>query len=169
MGIFTWTDARIRSPKHNKYGEYRRKDLLEYGSFGKILAPDGTEYTVDHYNGYGMFGMKDAYDLVAEWNRKDLPELFQKKTEEKTFGCSLIDVAKLYASGASDEEITEYARKLADEGKIQPYLVDDWKRNIGIAIACEDEDNMSLRYPLKIVTTRDVVRYEDLYPSRSTQ
>ena len=43
---------------------------------------------------------------------------------------------------------------------------DDADRNIGIDLACYDEDNFSLRYPIKITHDPDAV-YEDCDPSPS--
>ncbi len=169
MGVFTWTDARRKSPKINRYGDYSRKDVLEYGSFGKIVCPDGTEICEECYDGYGRFGSYDAYEVVVDWNKNDLKEIFVKKLKEKSFGSNLAGIAARLAEGISDEEITSDVKKLVSEGSMPEYLIRDWKRNIGIAIACGDKDNESLRYPLKITTTRARVRYEDLYPSKSTQ
>lgn len=168
MGIFTWTDARLKSPERRDY-EYRRRDLVEYGSYGKIVCPDNTVYETECYDGYGSFGGKDAYELVVEWNREDLKSIFTTIVDCKKFGRKLAGIAARFAEGASDEEIREDVRKQVAEGTLSEFLVSDWKRNIGIAISCDDKDNASLRYPIKIVNTRESVRYENLYPSRSTQ
>ncbi len=169
MGIFTWTDAAVQNPKRNKSGFYRRKDILEYGKFGKIVCPDNTEIPEEHYGGYGMFGSKDAYEVVAEWNREELPEIFRKIVSENAFGSGLAEIASLFASGASDNEVSDFIKASVEAGKYPEYLITDWKRNLGIAIACDDRRNSSLRFPLKITTKREKVQYNDLYPSKSTQ
>ena len=169
MGIFTWTDASVKNPKCNKWGDYRKKDVLQYGSFGKLVCPDDTELVTEYYNGYGTFSGHDAYDLVAEWNREDLPAIFEEIVKDKDFGKGLVEIVKLFAKGVSDDEITEYVRKRVEEGRYAEFLIYDWKRNIGIAIACKEKRCEKLRYPIKITTTREKVRYNDLYPSFSTQ
>ena len=167
MGYWTWTDARYEHPKMKKDGwGYYRNQIIGYDGFAKIVCPDDTEICENCYDGYGMFGSYDAYDLVAEWNREDIAEIFEKKKKEDSWGASLYDIAILFANGVSDEEITEYVIKTRKEGT---YLITDWKRNIGIAIACEEQDNASLRYPLKVTTTKWHRKYSELFPSISTQ
>ncbi len=166
MGYWTWTDARFKNPKETKWGDYCKNQTIGYGGFAKIVCPDNTEICEDYYDGYGMFGDYDAYDLVAEWNREDIAEIFEEKRAKKAWGSGLYDIALLFAEGRPDKEITEYVKKTRTES---PFLVDDWKRNIGIAIACEEENNKSLRYPLKITTLRNHRDYDKLYPSIVTQ
>lgn len=42
----------------------------------------------------------------------------------------------------------------------------DWKRILGIAVACYDEQNAALKYPIKIASTNQC-KYEDLPASKS--
>jgi len=196
MGVFTWTDAQIETPRKSR-GEYCRKDVLEYGEFGKVVCPDDTEYCTECYGGYGIFGSKDAYDLVAEWNREELSEgMLREESKRENFGgLWSYEKDKLREEGVTEEEIkradeeaqTEHyeaylkrrqnsINRLNDyrEGKLSNEEMEEkygkhWKREIGIDIACYDEQNAALKYPLKITATKEKVRYEDLYPSRSTQ
>lgn len=145
------------------------------------------------YDGYGNFGRYDVYELVALWNRENLPSetraLRLPKVEE--YG-GLFDSEKeeLRKKGATEEEI-----KNADAEKQQEYCdkailrykkallrnkdfannVPDnvmkekygrnYLREIGIDIACYDEDNAVLKYPIKITTKE--MEYEDVKPSLS--
>lgn len=145
------------------------------------------------YDGYGNFGRYDVYELVALWNRENLPSetraLRLPKVEE--YG-GLFDSEKeeLRKKGATEEEI-----KKADAEKQQEYCdkailrykkvllrnkdfannVPDnvmkekygrnYLREIGIDIACYDEDNAVLKYPIKITTKE--MEYEDVKPSLS--
>lgn len=165
MGYWTWTDARYETPKTTKWGDFCKNQTIGYGGFAKIVCPDNTEICEDYYDGYGMFGKYDAYDLVAEWNRDDIAKIFEKKKAEKAWGANLYDIAILFAVGSTDEEITDYVKRTRGDS----FLVSDWKRNIGIAIACEDKDNISLRYPLKVTTLKWHKAYDELFPSFSTQ
>ena len=145
------------------------------------------------YDGYGNFGRSDVYELVALWNRENLPSetraLRLPKVEE--YG-GLFDSEKeeLRKKGMTEEEI-----KKADAEKQQEYCdkailrykkvllrnkdfannVPDnvmkekygrnYLREIGIDIACYDEDNAVLKYPIKITTKE--MEYEEVAPSLS--
>lgn len=167
MGIFTWTDARKKCVR-GKNGEFKDSDICMYGHFCKIVCPDDSVISTDYYNGYGTFGGTDVYEVVVDWNREDLKAIAERKKTD-FFGEQLWEIAIKYADGASEDEVTEYVEEKAAEGKLPEYLISDWKRNLGIMIACDDEDNASLRYPIKITRTVEKVRYEDLYPSWNTQ
>ena len=109
MGQFSWLDC--------KSGEQVLDDverdvyLLVPREFG------GGHIKETCYDGYGHFGGRDAYALVAQWNRPDI--------------C------------VGEDEADRY---------------------IGIKIACYDEQNASLRYPIKITHDPNAV-YEDCEPS----
>ncbi len=167
MGIFTWTDA-AKKPEKNKYGDYKRSCIVDYDGYAKIVCPDNTVIEEYRYNGYGRFNGIDAYDLVAEWNRKDVPELIDKIIEGgDTFPKHIYTICKMYGTGASDDEIEAFVKKKVDEGKYDPYMIRDWKRNIGIAIACEHND--MLKFPLKVTSSKKNYRYDQLRWSDSCQ
>lgn len=92
------------------------------------------------YDGYGCFGGYDIYDLVVDWNMKYLEEYL----EDESFKCDWLQ------SNASVEEAFDTLEK----------------RDIGISIACYDEDNERLVYPIKITHDPSAV-YEDCKPSKS--
>ena len=85
------------------------------------------------------------------------------------WGSELYDIACAYAS--DDEAGLEKA--LGSRMNMEPtylhLLREEWKRLLGIAISCEDDDNEALLYPLKITARRDFVKYADLYLSYTTQ
>ena len=93
-----------------------------------VLIPEefGGGYLMeDNYDGYGVFGGRDVYALVAQWN---CPEK---------------------CKGANGE-----------------WLPDKDVRGLGIDIACYDEQNAALRYPIKIVEDK-TIKYKDAAPSMS--
>lgn len=128
-----------------------------------LLNPFGEPYKETNYEGYGEFGGRDVYELVVEWNRQHLtpdnivkPErsswesgergdvFFASALNEYNVACAAI---KEYAAGASDEYMKEqYGAQLGYAG-----YADDWKRCLGIKIACYDEQHVKLKYPIKIV------------------
>ena len=157
MGIFTW-----------KFADDRRK-RLQYGGKGYIAMPDGSFIGTDCYGGYGMFGSHDAYDVVTDLNKPYLDKVFadlEVRHPDGFFGSDLKDIAIAYMN--DDEELRKKLLEEYDDrfGWIKP----DWKRNIGITIACMEEDNEKLPFPLKIVSTTSLkVPYAKLPISISTQ
>lgn len=105
MGQFSWLDCKTGEQVLDDV----RRDvyLLVPREFG------GGHIKEECYDGYGRFGGRDAYGLVAQWNRP-----------EKCTGD------------------------------------DDADRYVGIDIACYDEQNAALKYPIKITHDPDAV-YED--------
>ena len=161
MGVFTWT-----------FADKANKDALPYGGVGYIACPDGTFIETKSYNGYGRFGGFDSpgvdiYDLVVDWNKPFLGEIVVRlsKIEKHFGGPGLVGLALAY----QNDDKAEVERIVTEEvGRCGEWFRTDWKRNIGIMIACEDEDNAALPYPIKIVS-KPVGTYKYLPPSFSTQ
>lgn len=97
------------------------------------------------YDGYGRFGGYDVYDLIPEWNKEMIPEII-RRIKNGNWHCSTCesDIANLQ---------TYY------EGK----EIDCPLRFLGIIMACYDDDNAVLEYPIKI-TTREM-EYGNVAPS----
>ena len=200
MGYYTWTDA-IRKPRYIKEDyDYASSDKIKYNSFAKVVCPDDTEIIENNYDGYGIFGGYDIYELVADWNKPYITEdmvedIIEPVSDIDQFG-GLYDFEKesLAKKGKTQEEIAaiEYAKKkkyweqakarhdyhvkrLKDfiNNRSDDYMVkkygNEWKREIGIDIACDDNNNASLHFPIKITAHKEPVKYEDLYPSFNTQ
>lgn len=144
------------------------------------------------YDGYGRFGKYDVYDLIAEWNREFLSKDMLRPAPklEDYGGLNVFELDELKEQGLSDEEIekkdlekkqyyynwaveryetaiqrlTDYRNGMSDSDMLAKYG-QDWKRYIGIDIACYDEQNASLPYPIKITT--EELDYDDVDPSNS--
>ena len=99
------------------------------------------------YDGYGNFGAYDVFDLVAEWNKEMIPEII-RRVKNGSWKCSV-----------RESEIKNLINYY--EGK--PISCE--LRILGITMACYDEDNFALEYPIKIVT-KDM-DYFNVLPSRS--
>lgn len=157
MGCFTWT-----------YADNRRKKL-PYGGYGVVVFPDDSCIVEQWYDGYGNFGFRDAYDLVAEWNRTFLKEIYEKKMAKKEHNDCFVsmDVVEAYQEGG-DKAAQKVVDRLVNEDKEGEYFRNDWKRNIGIDISCWDEDNDALPYPLKIASVMGYT-YKELKTSHGTQ
>ena len=125
-----------------------------------LLVPQefgGGHIEEDCYDGYGHFGGKDYYDLIADWNKAMIPEII-RKIRIKKWRCSASESQiKVMENFYNDLPLdTDYP---ANTPRI--YLE---KRSIGIVMACYSEDNARLDYPLKVTYSSTAV-YERCQPS----
>ena len=145
------------------------------------------------YDGYGHFGNYDVYELVALWNRKNMPlnTSAVKELELSDFdGLWDFEKEELRKKGANDDDIEkadkeeknkcyeiakeryhresqmlcDFKADTPDEIMKQKYGK-DFLRIIGIDIACEDEDNFALKFPIKITSVE--MSYSSANPSTS--
>ena len=187
MGQFSWIYSDTnRQVIDNKIADtYLLVPRPFQNKYGKAIY----EYC---YDGYGNFSGYDVYDLIAEWNReflskdmlRDEPKLenygglyeFEKDALRKQ-GLSEIEIEKkdfeqkeYYYKLAvkryemSIQRLVDYRNGTTDDEMCQKYG-SEWKRSIGIDIACYDKQNDSIPYPIKI-TTREM-DYENARPSKS--
>ena len=143
MGQFSW----IYSDTNKQLIDSRRADtyLLVPPPF---QAKYGKAIYESCYDGYGRFGRYDVYDLIPEWNKEMIPEIIRRR-KNGTWVCN------------SDINDTDVNLQNYYEGK--PITCE--LRWLGIVMACYDEDNFALEYPIKI-TTREM-EYENVKPSES--
>lgn len=170
MGYFTWTDARYEPVKKARTGDYPIKTKIPYGEYAKVICPDDSVIIEKHYDGYGEFDGHDIYDLVVDWNRDYLEEIFDRLAakEPKHWGWYLRNLAVMYQH--HKENSAEFASEILTVANNHgPILITEWKRNIGITISCEYEDNKALPFPIKITSTKWNKTYAELYPSAGCQ
>lgn len=79
------------------------------------------------YDGYGRFGGKDIYELIVDWNR----DYIMKQGIEVAFA-------------NEREEIISYVRNYFAGKKGYE------KRVVGVYLACTDERNSKIPYPIKL-------------------
>lgn len=94
------------------------------------------------YDGYGHFGKYDVFELIPEWNKEMIPEIIRRIKNGNWHCKSGIQNLQAYYEGKE---------------------IDCELRCLGIIMACYDEDNFALEYPIKI-TSREM-EYEDGNPS----
>ena len=142
MGQFSW----IYSDTNKQVIDDRRADTY-------LLVPKpfqekyGKSIYESCYDGYGRFGKYDIYDLIPEWNKEMIPEIIRRiKNGNWTCSTSEDGVANLQAYYEGKE-------------------IDCQLRCLGIVMACYDEDNITLKYPIKITTKE--MEYEEVEPSLS--
>lgn len=164
MGYFTWTLAN-RTPVIKRGGGYTARSILQYGGYGAIVCPDNSLIKEECYEGYGIFGGKDVYELVVDWNKPYLLDIL-KNPDFRAWGLFRETELRMYRAYATDD-VTGFQAALADIVCKTPYTKTDWKRTIGIFIACEN--NPIIPYPIKIVDCKRPKPYEQLPPSISTQ
>ena len=174
MGQFSWLDC----ISGKQIVDDKVKDVY-------VLIPKefGGGHIVEHcYNGYGDFGGYDIYDLVATWNRKILSEKpnyffpyaikraqwISEKYGWKSDYSERIDIQihnKEWYEFYKDLNLSEEEVINAMTTKCNLKYPYEW-RYIGIDIACYDEDNAALPYPIKITYDANAV-YEHCAPSPS--
>lgn len=159
MGCFSWTFADKNNKKSLKMG-HKVYILTPDNQF--IKTPDGG------YEGYGRFfdskknKMVDVYDLVVDWNKSFLLKILDGVHGIITdFDMSL---AALVEKG--DAVAEEFVKNEVEAGRAPRYLLSDWKRCLGITIACYNEDNQNLPFPIKIVSCKNCGNYENLPASK---
>lgn len=59
MGMFSWMCSQCEEP-------------INAGTKCALVCPDNTLLHEESYVGYGVFGGRDAYALLAEWNKPEL-------------------------------------------------------------------------------------------------
>ena len=151
MGQFSWIASDDGKPVYCDYGN-REAYLLIPEEFG------GGYFHTNEYAGYGVIGGHDVYDCVAEWNKEDLPELLKRDSHYSIDVINTMIMIAEYWNTHSDRDTSEYVTWLSGNGSRMICDTNDWKRQIGIMIACYDEDNAALKYPIKI--THRPIAYE---------
>lgn len=158
MGQFSWLDCITGEQVID--GRPRKSYVLVPRQFGGGHIEEGC------YEGYGVFGGHDVYDLVAEWNREYIgkPEKPDRSLWSQDERGDAWYEAALKRWQVMCEMMDDFKAGRDDITMSQLYH-DDWKRYIGIEIACHDEDNANLRYPIKITHDPNAV-YEWCAPSK---
>ena len=164
MGQFSWLDCKTGC---------QILDDVEQDVYVLVPKEFGGGHIVEHcYDGYGNFGGCDIYELIADWNRTYLKEdhIFPHAIKRYYW-------IKMYKQHHPEyhEDIEfkafekdwwpAYSDMRLDKKGIE-YVTGREYRTIGIDLACYDEDNEALPFPIKITYDPDAV-YEECKPSLS--
>ncbi|MDO4650595.1 MAG: hypothetical protein Q4B26_18325 [Eubacteriales bacterium] len=149
MGCFSWM-----------FSDKQNREPLLIGNSAFVITPSNINYFENSYSGYGIFDGKDIYELVVDWNREYLEQIFTARNVSFLHFPS-IQFAK--AIEISDKKAYDFLSKYVPPTS---WYIENWKREVGIRIACYDEDNGTLPFPIKIAST-DNYRYKDLPPSNA--
>lgn len=163
MGFFSWKTSDTDRSIPNIYS--KRDTFPVY-----VLIPEefGGGYIEEYqYNGYGDFGGRDIYELVVDWNKsyvatEHIPVPVKEHWDD-------VNNAELYYKmRLSEYSIDSSLLKDYLSNKDESYMVgeygEDYKRHLGMSIACNDELNAALKYPIKIVEDKSI-SYDDASPS----
>ncbi len=137
MGSFTWLRADKKISKNEQAN-------ICYGEKIKVLIPKefGGGCIEGEYLDYGLVeetdgNQYDLYELVAIWNS---PELRNKLAE---LGYQNVNLKVVDKKGLLDSKISSIIR------------------SYGITIACYDEDQAKIKFPLKLVDKKTQITYEE--------
>lgn len=151
MGQFSWMDCKNTS----------KQILGNVPATSYLLIPKefgGGHLAEPCYQGYGCFGGEDVYEMIPQWNKEFIPEMIRRSKEGNW---------KNRISPITEQVLRNYyeGRNLTDG------FMEDMSRYcccelrwIGITMACYDQDNEALPYPIKVTYDQDAV-YEDCRPS----
>lgn len=166
MGCFSWLFADTDNTQN-----------LRTDRAGYIACPDGTFIHEPCYEGYGEFNGQDVYELVVRWNRAFIAEnpdfllphihrfyngsVKQYRLKDFRWYPVIADLSIPFEQlrDALDKHLREPV------SLYRPYSAE--LRGVGIDIACYNEDNAALPYPIKITRKMRGVHYEDLPASKN--
>ena len=182
MGCFSWLDCVTQ--KAIRMGE--KCYVLVPKEFGGGVIEENS------YDCYGRFGLYDIYDLVADWNKESVTSAALREKPgledlKKYGGLYSFTKEELLNEGYTEEEVDffdkashaeSWARgmkrceasirrlhdfKILSDEEMRKKYGNDFKRIIGIDIACYDEQNAALKFPIKI--SHEPAVYENCNPS----
>lgn len=188
MGMYSWMDC--CNPKQNiKFAIYFAKYKPSY-----LLVPEefgGGHIEEPNYDGFGHFGGRNVFEIIAEWNRTYLTEdMIEPVADRSSFGgLYSYEKNRLRDEGKSDAEIKEADEAVRDkyyqqackrhdwlvgvltsyrDGKSDDEIAakygDGWKMDLGIEIW--NSEMAQLRYTIKVTYDKDAV-YESCPASES--
>lgn len=156
MGQFSWLDCITK--KQIVDNRWKKVYVLVPKLFG------GGHIEEACYDGYGNFGGHDIYDLVADWNREYIakhpehvfPSALHRKVWLEEYRKTHPDYKERVDVKVSDKGwYKAYADLSKSREEVVRYMEEnhcgfpEW-RSIGIDLACYDEDNSALPFPIKI-------------------
>lgn len=147
MGYYTFSFA-DRPQGFTRDGNVPARNKLPYGGYGRLLCPDGTSVPEPYYDGYGEFGGKDVFELLADWNKSAIPRLAASGAMDDAWMDSAVRPIAL--AWASDDQAALRNAVHDAEGSVC-FVRDDWKRTIGIWL---NSVPGKIPFPIKIVSTR---------------
>ena len=160
MGCFSFktadTDKSI-SIQYSASGTFPVAVLIpkEFGG-GRIIEKS--------YEGYGVFGGHDVFELLLKWNQKYLTPENLEKPNVDDYGVDKRSrenyLTALHEYECLCELISDYKNGMSSQ-KLSKKYWSDWKRDLGIEVGDDEDRRARLKYPLKIVEDLSL-SYEDV-------
>ena len=184
MGSFSWCYCDVGEIRIDSFGCPRPRRDQRLVGFSKdhpasVLIPEEfggktAQIDVKMYEDYGRFGKIDIYNLIADWNRSwisahpDYKTPHSLKYEEQHPKYPAKKMSEypwwpFYSNLSLSRE--DVLKKWREAYPCTPLVMIEY-RSIGITIACYNEDNAALPYPIKIAKDPRSI-YEDCPPSLS--
>lgn len=137
MGVFSFL-----------FADTQNTGSLRIGRSAYVVLPDGTSMYAHYYDGYGNFDERNIFEMVAEWNKDYLSVSNLCKPERSDYDESdFQSVMQQYEY--SCRRLTDFISGVSEQ-EMELRYGSDWKMEIGIDVACYDEQNAMLRFPIKI-------------------
>lgn len=170
MGVFSWLYCDSIHKGKNRALRMGGKAYVPFpADRGANGIPAGSILTETSYDCYGNFAGQDIYELVAEWNKEFLTEDNLRKPERSQWDPGEEGETWYQAAVKRYEEkvnrLKDYQNNTDEKTMVEKYGK-WWKREIGIDVACYNEQNAALRYPIKICAKRTSV-YEEMPASKN--
>ena len=183
MGCFSWLDCKTQEavkigkrrsvyvliPKNFGGGHIKESIYRGYGDFGGCdvydLVAEWNKESLDLDNlnttalatpnedDFGGLWAWEMLDLIKKGLTQDEVNKRDKEARHNNF------LREAKRVEAQRQMVRDFCGGLSDDEMIDKYG-EDYKREIGINLACYDEDNASLPYPIKITYDETAV-YED--------
>lgn len=145
MGQFSWM-----------FADTDNKQALCEGHPAYVALPFGGSLYEESYDGYGRFAGHDIYDLVADWNREFLSKnpdylipshsgYWKNDDEWVAIPPRPVRTSSWYPAYA---DLSLTPEQVVEKSGLYEY------RHIGIDIACYDDQNKKLPFPIKICKDR---------------
>ncbi|MFP3156023.1 hypothetical protein LQZ18_16685 [Lachnospiraceae bacterium ZAX-1] len=109
MGFFSWITSDTQRSISNAYSN--KETFPVY-----VLCPDGAVIEEKDYKGYGKFGGRDIYALVAQWNR---PEGCKNTDGEWMDDCDCRKLGVEIACYDKNNVALTYPIKIVEDGTLQ--------------------------------------------------
>lgn len=164
MGFFSWVTSDTNESIPNTHS--CRKTFPVY-----VLIPTefgGGMIEEPSYEGYGDFGGRDIYDLVADWNRASIDADALIRPDRGDYA------RDQYGDVAYDRAMERHRRNCsmfadfaggADDASMISKYGEDFRRTIGLLISFSDTYAAPVKFSIKIVKN-PVLAYEGVSPSK---
>lgn len=124
MGFFSWKTSDTKKSIANTYSG--RKTFTVY-----MITENGLVFTENDYEGYGVFGGKDIYELIAEMNKLKSREEPRLAAISLLFKTQITNGLKTYTQGhGEDADFFNWGLPLEQEGGKTPnqLLEEGWRQ-----------------------------------------